>query len=370
MKLKVVKKVPVLEAVKVAEKVEVPTFEVPATYSDMVSFESISPVKSSLKVKDLYDMAVDLHSNCWDANYSVKEMSCYFEDFKMCADEAMGKRLGVFSPYALSQFFSRFGIPNVYAKYCMDNDAYDLLQSNLQHWIDHFGGEYMFRMFDMGDTSVIRAVLTQKYKVFDTIDIMEVCRSNIPLNRNYSVRGYVMNPERLHIRLVSDEPMNVEGEDLFMGVTIDSSDVGRSSLRMSLIVYKQVCTNGLILPLSISPTYRQIHFGAGADRFEESIVACLSSMVSVKEITENIIVKSGRKELPFVMEDEISVEKFRIGHKLSKTAMEETLKMLQSEVYGTPNVWSLINSLTEVAQKFTLETRIDIEREAGKLLVS
>ena len=34
------------------------------------------------------------------------------------------------------------------------------------------------------------------------------------------------------------------------------------------------------------------------------------------------------------------------------------------------NIWGLINSITEVAQDFTLERRLELERIAGNLLVA
>ena len=40
----------------------------------------------------------------------------------------------------------------------------------------------------------------------------------------------------------------IDGEDLFAGITLDSSDVGRSGLYVRFFIYKQVCTNGLIIP--------------------------------------------------------------------------------------------------------------------------
>ena len=49
--------------------------------------------------------------------------------------------------------------------------------------------------------------------------------------------------------------------------------------------------------------------------------------------------------------------------------MSLILQGLKEEKYGKPSVWSLINVMTEVAQDYTLDTRIDIEREAGRLLL-
>ena len=339
------------------------------TYDDMVRFESLSSVKkNTMFVKDLFDKAREMSSRCYDMKFNIKEMDMHLSEGIMSMSS--GTVEGRFSSHALSQLFSRFGIPNSYASFCMKNKAYGLLQDNLSHWVDKFGGDFLFRFFkDYDGTDIVRAFLTEKYKAFDTLDIMNVARSNIDLNRNYSVRSYTMNPERLHIRLVSDEAMKVSGEDLFMGVTIDSSDVGRSSLRMSIIVYKQVCTNGLVLPAGISRVYRQIHFGAGADKFNESITACLSAVGQIKHTAEEIIVNSSKKDLPFDRDSEDSVEKFRVAHKLSKPVMEDSLKLLDSNVYGKPTLWTFINCLTESAQKVTLDSRLEVEKEAGRLLL-
>lgn len=353
------------------KKVEVQNV-VPMDYREMMEFEGLKTVKKGeLEVKDLLDMAKTLDDKCYDVDYKVKDLDFWIEKDGILRFESLKSEFGTFSDYSMSQMFMRFGIPNTYANFCRKNGANELLQDNLKHWIDKFGGEYMFRMYkhDNGD-DIVRGMLTQKYKAFDTLDIMKVARANIPLNRNFSVRSYLMNPERLHVRLVSDKPLDVENEDLFMGVTIDSSDVGRSSLRMSIIVYKQVCTNGLILPKSVTPIYRQIHFGAGADRFSESIVACLSAVEPAREVAETIITSSSKKVLPFNIESEEEVEKFRVNHKLSKSVMEDTVKLVSEEKYGKPSLWTFINSLTESAQKVSLESRIDTEREAGRLLLT
>lgn len=356
---------------KIIRKKKVEVHNVPVGYREMMKFEGLKTVKKGeLEVKDLLDMARTLDSKCHDEYYPVKDLDFWFENDGMLrfeGDEVYGK----FSEYSMSQMFTRFGIPNIYVNFCRKHEAYGVLLGNLKHWINEFGGEYMFRMYNHDDgNKIVRGLLTKKYKVFDTLDIMKVARANISLNRNFSVRSYLMNPERLHVRLVSNEPLDIDDEDLFMGVTIDSSDVGRSSLRMSIIVYKQVCTNGLILPKSVTPIYRQIHFGAGADRFSESIVACLSAIGQVREVVEGIIASSSEKVIPFDVANEEEVEKFRVNHKLGKSVMDNTVKLVTEEKYGKPSLWTFINSLTESAQIVSLESRIETEREAGRLLLT
>lgn len=347
----------------------------PMSYRQMMAREFLhSAKKGTVPVSDLLDFAQEQDKKCFDEVVDFSEVTTSFEELMGKQEVHLNRQgnEGFFTPYSSSQLFSRFGIPNAYAKYCMNNGGNDLLIENLEHWREKFGGKYLLRYYDMEGSKepMIRAVLTEKYKAFDTFDIMKVVNSNTDIHKNYSVRNWLINPERLHVRLVSDERLNVESdEDLFMGVNLDSSDVGRSSLRLSIIVFKQVCTNGLVLPQSISKVYRQIHFGAGADRFEENVIVALNAVSQIKEIAEEVITKAGSKKLPFDIEDEEQVEHFRVSHKVSKDAMSLILQGMKEEKYGKPSVWSLINVMTEVAQDYTLDTRIDIEREAGRLLL-
>lgn len=344
------------------------------SYRQMMAREFLhSAKKGTVPVSDLLDFAREQDKKCFDEVVDFSEVTASFEELMGKQEVHLNRQgnEGFFTPYSSSQLFSRFGIPNSYAKYCMNNGGNELLIENLEHWREKFGGKYLLRYYDMEGSKepMIRAVLTEKYKAFDTFDIMKVVNSNMNIHKNYSVRNWLINPERLHVRLVSDERLNVESdEDLFMGVNLDSSDVGRSSLRLSIIVFKQVCTNGLILPQGISKVYRQIHFGAGADRFKENVIVALNAVSQIKEIAEEVITKAGSKKLPFDIEDEEQVERFRVSHKVSKDAMSLILQGMKEEKYGKPSVWSLINVMTEVAQDYTLDTRIDIEREAGRLL--
>ena len=356
---------------------EVQVAKNPLSYRAMMAKEYVnSSKKGAMSVDDLLDISREQDEKCFDeiADFSKAETS--FEELhgrkEVHFNSSDKNTSGFFTPYATSQLFSRFGIPNTYANFCVENKAHDLLIENLEYWREKFGGKYLLRYYNMkGNTEpMIRAVLTEKYKAFDTLDIMNIVHKNDDIRQNYSVRNWLINPERLHVRLVSDERLNVSSdEDLFMGIDLDSSDVGRSSLRLGVIIFKQVCTNGLILPQGISRVYRQIHFGSGADRFAENVEVALGAVAQMKEVAEEVITSAGSKVLPFKIEDEESVERFRINHKLSKDAMQMITEGLKAKTYGNPNMWSLINVMTEVAQKYTLDTRTNMEREAGRLLL-
>ena len=66
---------------------------------------------------------------------------------------------------------------------------------------------------------------------------------------------------------IENEMLNIDGEDLFAGITLDSSDVGRSGLSVRFFIWKQVCTNGLVISKSAANLFRQKHIGITHEDF-------------------------------------------------------------------------------------------------------
>ena len=61
------------------------------------------------------------------------------------------------------------------------------------------------------------------------------------------------------------------------------------------------------------------------------------------------------------------VERMKLKTRLSDDSMTKVISMM-TEKYS-PTRWGLINSITEVAQDFTLERRVELEKIAGDLLL-
>lgn len=356
--------------------------------NDIVGKELLKNFKKGVvSVEDIRDKAKVIQSRCFDEKIKVSDLS-----FRGMVDSSNTQMFSldtgneeaksILTPYSLAQLGTRYGIPSRYVNKCVSvgkshSGFIPLVEENYKRWMNIDHNEVVLRQYDNvtsdGTIAVTRGIVTPKYKIFDTSEIMEVIAQNFDTRKNYSVRQYLMNPERFHIRLISDEQLDVPEEDLYMGITIDSSDVGRSSLCVRGIIFKQVCSNGLILPKSIGDMYRQIHVGIGADRFYEDLVACVAALSDMKVHAENIINSAiDSKVIPFDINDEDDVEKFRkkyVG--LSKETMNDIIELMNNEVYGDADSrWGLVNSITEVAQKYSLETRINLEKTAGLLLVA
>lgn len=278
--------------------------------------------------------------------------------------------ISTFTKHSLSQLGMRYGISSSYIQRCTNAGMRELVCKNFNEWIDIDKGNVFIRRYKspVDDKDYVRGILSTKYKSYDAHKIVSAV-FNSPVN-DWELRQYLLTPERLHMRLVSGEKLKVNGEDLEIGLNIDSSDVGRNSLNLQLIIFRQICSNGLILPYSVGNYYRQVHTGIGAEEFPERIVAKLNEISKVKEIAEKMINKTMDViELPFDIESEDEIVRFRQYSGVTKDFLNKVIELYKTRKSDSPR-WEFINCMTEVAQEYGIDSRLQFERAAGSLLVA
>ena len=274
------------------------------------------------------------------------------------------------SRFALGQLGTKIGVPARYLEKCVQSGRIDLAKDNVNSWLSDYHKDLFIREYD----GRIRGVLSNKYSVCDSHEILDVVDQAVDLS-NYKIKGSFLSEERLHVRLVSKHMLPIDGEDLFAGLFLDSSDVGRSILTVQFGIYKQVCTNGLVVSRAGGVLFQQKHIGISSEEFYEGLVASLDN---VDVLTEHAVewvrlaksksaygynVKSMTKE---DMDDFIS--RIRSITNLPESSAVKVIDLMKTKYDSTR--FGLINGITEVAQDFTLEKRLDLERIAGNLLVA
>lgn len=270
----------------------------------------------------------------------------------------------VFTSYSFSQLCTRLGIPVRYMEKCLEAGNRELVASNVNDWLKHSEKNLMVRRYD----KAIRGILSQKYSVLDTPDILEAVK---PYMNDAEIKGYFISPERFHLRAII-QPLNVPDEDLFAGFQIDSSDVGRSTLVVQFFLYKQVCSNGLMVSKGDGLIFQQRHINISKDEFSKGLIEGMSVIPKLIPNIERAINICRKRSMPYELITANGVQTFINDLKLhAGLGEDDSMKVaeLMSKKYGDTQ-WSLINSLTEVAQQFTLEKRLTVERFAGSLLVA
>ena len=338
----------------------------------MSTTEFLTTEKKQMTLENAYQHAVAIQSMCED--YIVEDVTnrnCYYNaDFNglQFTTESDTRHMLPLTSHALGQLCNKMGVPVRYVTKCIEQGMPDLAADNINAWLD----EYHKNLFIRGYNDTARGILSDKFAVMDAPEVIEVLTDSFSENK-WAVRGLLVNEERLHMRVVQKKMLNIAGEDLFAGVTIDSSDVGRSTLSVRFFIYKQVCKNGMCIAESMGDIYTQRHVGLTQNEFRTELTENLSR---VPMITEGVIeaIKDANNYdkalVDFNTFNEKKQEHFVSRIRALTRLPEDGVAKVIDTMYNNYSVsrWGFINAVTEVAQDYTLERRIELETAAGKLL--
>ena len=258
--------------------------------------------------------------------------------------------------WSMSQICQMNNIPYTYLKNCHKLNP-QLAEYNFKQWTNAFANkEVMVRLYK----DEVVGILSNKYTTFDNDRVMNLIDSTDIAN--YTIVGHTISPERMTVRLRESEPFM---QDLFCGVQIENSQVGKLPMTIKFLVYKQVCTNGLMVNKFHSNVLYKRHIGnflVDIDNVKES----LKGIKEYRNTVKSAITDSMNTDL-------LSFETKRITdtlihrHYITEQEVKEGYIDLMFEKYGRTR-WGIINILTELSQKFTLDKRIEIETFAGNLV--
>lgn len=160
---------------------------------------------------------------------------------------------------------------NIPAKYydLMRKEKPDLLAENVNAWFGSRDQSYMVRSMDYGSGRVARALLSDRYR---RIDNLEVATAILPLfagKEEMTVVSSEVNENKLYIKIVNRklEMQVVPGDYVQAGVVISNSEVGLGAVSVQPLVYRLVCSNGLCVQ---DFGERKAHVGRAAKTMDDS----------------------------------------------------------------------------------------------------
>lgn len=165
------------------------------------------------------------------------------------------------------QVGSALGIP---AKYydLMKKQKPDLLAENVNAWFGDRDQSYMIRSMDYGYGRVARALLSDRYR---RIDNLEIASAVLPLfagQEGMEVMSCEVTENRLYLKVVNHRlEMACVGDRVQAGVLISNSEVGLGAVSVQPLVYTLACTNGMVVS---SLGERKTHVGRTAKALEDS----------------------------------------------------------------------------------------------------
>lgn len=161
------------------------------------------------------------------------------------------------------QIGSALGIPaKYYDKMRAENP--ELLAANVNGWFAHTPSTRMVRTLD----GTARAFLSERYRRIDNYEIAEAVLPIIADIPEARVESCEVTEERMYIKVVNPrlETEVVPGDLVQSGILITNSEVGMGSMAIQPLVYRLVCTNGMVVNDAAT---RRYHIGRGNEAGED-----------------------------------------------------------------------------------------------------
>lgn len=160
---------------------------------------------------------------------------------------------------AHSQIGTYLGIPSGYYNK-MRRESPQLLSENVNHWLGRTPPvEKMVRTLDGN----VRAFLTDKYKIIDNLQVLQTALPIISALQGASIESCEVTDSNMYIKIVSGRLKKEvrKGDIVQAGVLISNSEVGLGCVRISPLVYRLVCTNGMVVGKTTGQRLRKYHRG-------------------------------------------------------------------------------------------------------------
>lgn len=175
--------------------------------------------------------------------------------------------LGV-NDIAHEQIGSSLGIPkNYYDRMRRENPA--LLTENVNTWFNADPKVRMVRTLD----GTARAFLSDRYRRIDNFDIASVV---LPLlgDMNVKFESTEITDSRMYIKVVNERLTREvkPGDYVQSGLIITNSEVGMGTVTIQPLLYRLVCTNGMIVNDMKSGATRRKHLGRRYSTSDEDYV--------------------------------------------------------------------------------------------------
>jgi hypothetical protein len=281
--------------------------------------------------------------------------------------------------WATGQLCQRLGIPTAYFRRCPavlqdmqfnfwgrqsqeDNGLHE--DGSSQH-----GGEPE-RWLLRAKYGTLRGVLSERYSKLDNemlLSSVQQVLDGASANR-FDISWFALGDESLHLRLV-DPTVTREAlpdDRLMAGVHVANSEIGKRAVTVDAMVWRLVCSNGLIRLVKGKSLLYQRHIHLPQERFAGALESAVEqALIAATGFMEQLIVATHEP----VKDVEDTLKKIAERWNLTQQTQEQARRSLLAERVGQQEtLYGVVNALTNAAQLLPADHRYDVEVLAGHLL--
>ena len=279
------------------------------------------------------------------------------------------------TPWATAQLCHFLGMPTRYFRKC----PVQLQDTQFNHWIRNLA-KAKAKEKGKADTragkaerwllrakgEALRGVLTERYTRLDNLDLFAAISP--ALSSEYQVDWFVLTDESLHLRFYDARLYRdaLPGDRLMAGVHISNSEVGKRSVTVDSLVYRVVCTNGLIRKIEGQSLLHQRHISLSRPEFALTVQTAVRKALAHSALYLERLSAAVAHPLPQM---ERTIHKLALDWGLTQ-ATEEAVKavILREPPSQHETLYGLINGLTGAARVLPPDERYTLETRAGELL--
>lgn len=299
-----------------------------------------------------------------------------------------GHPVGAFNGLAFQQFSQRLGSQGgAYFRHLVNNDMADLAAENMARWLEKNPDiTFLFRYRNEGyRLPTIRAALSGRYSIVDHDMILNIVKRNLDWEQ-FAIQAFSANPDAMYLRVIDTRRVfNVGKEDdpHTVGMVIRNGQTGQNFLEIEFMIYRFVCSNGLVVGVDRGSVYRRKHIGIPTDQFAiriREIVNGFSEYARVAktslELAKQIRLETAEnaKHTPTkLLAKVLQTADVSAGVRDELTAkFEAEVKLAQEsgrQHKATQTVFDLIGWITENVQKYNADIQHSLEQAAGRVLM-
>lgn len=261
--------------------------------------------------------------------------------------------------WAEGQLCSKLGIPIQYFRKCPP----ELRDVQFSYWMKQLAESRQRPILLRGRGDIVRGVLSDRYAQIDNVAVVEAAR---PLaDHGLAPTWFEESETSFHLRLVDPNPIGEAkaGDPLYRGVHIANSEVGRRTLSIDAVVYRRVCSNGLVRLVKNRSVLTRRHIGA-VQNLGPTVLQAAELALAIAGQSVEALVASCTKP---IADPEGEIERLGAAWDLSEQVQESIVRQL-SEEPDPETAFGLINAITAAARRQGPDERFRLESLAGTLL--
>jgi hypothetical protein len=258
------------------------------------------------------------------------------------------------SDFALAQLCQKLSIPARYFKRLPKEMQAALANYDLSRLADT-------GFFLRGKVETIRAVLSDRYSPYNNRDVIEAAEATVK-EHGLAVRSFALEERGMFLKLITSTQSG-RALELKAGAMIGNSEVGFAQVTVEPFLYRQPCTNDLILAENVA--FRHRHMSLSGEKFNERIA---QGIVYAVKLAETAVFTAHVADQQPVPNPTREIEQLGKEWNLDVRVRAAVLAAFEEEPRATR--FGVANSFTRAAQRLGPIERIEIERLAGRLLAA